>query len=159
MLIKCFGLFLLIGIISFLIYLYLSTENTEKREYKGNVPGEQISFLQQIFDNNLNMTSKIQDFDTFKSYGELPVAGKLYTTTKPVKPYSATLALGEDIINNLNSNINAGKITATQEDSSSKTSIENKNLDNSSSLSGMNGGIEASIRESMVKSELSRLRR
>lgn len=128
----------------------------EKSEYTGNVPGEQISFLERIFDKNLTMMPKIEGFDTFKSYGELPIIGKLYTTAKTVRPYSSTIASGEDPIKNLNNTIDIEDKDIDTVDSVDDSTRNDKIISN---LSGMNGGIEASLRESMVKSELRRLRR
>ena len=153
MLIKGAALFFLIGVVSFLVYLYMSPE---KREYTGNVPGAQISFLEEIFDNNATMMPKIEGFDTFKSYGELPTLGKLYTTSKTVRPYSSTVASSEDPVKNLNTTIDI-----EDKDIDTVSSIDDSLRDDKilSNLSGMNGGVEASIRQSMVKSELRRLRR
>jgi hypothetical protein len=153
MLIKGAALFFLIGVVSFLVYLYMSPE---KSEYTGNVPGAQISFLEEIFDNNATMMPKIEGFDTFKSYGELPTLGKLYTTSKVVRPYSSTVASNEDPVKNLNTTIDI-----EDKDIDSVSSIDDSLRDDKiiSNLSGMNGGVEASIRQSMVKSELRRLRR
>jgi hypothetical protein len=153
MLIKGAALFFLIGVVSFLVYLYMSPE---KSEYTGNVPGAQISFLEEIFDNNATMMPKIEGFDTFKSYGELPTIGKLYTTSKTVRPYGSTVASSEDPVKNLNTTIDI-----EDKDIDSVSSIDDSLRDDKiiSNLSGMNGGVEASIRQSMVKSELRRLRR
>ena len=131
----------------------------EKSEYTGNVPGAQISFLEEIFDNNATMMPKIEGFDTFKSYGELPTLGKLYTTSKAVRPYSSTVASSEDPVKNLNTTIDREDKDIDSVSSIDDSLRDDKILGNSSNLSGMNGGVEASIRQSMVKSELRRLRR
>jgi hypothetical protein len=157
MLIKGVALFFLIGVVSLLIYVYMSPE---KSEYTGNIPGEQISFLEEIFDKNSSMMPKIEGFDTFKSYyGELPIVGKLYTTTKSVRPYSSTIESDKDLTKNLNATIDIEDKDIDITDSVNDSTRNDKILDNSSSLSGMNGGMEASLRESMIKSELRRLRR
>lgn len=156
MLLKGAALLFLIGVLSYLIYVSMYPEN---RDYNGNIPGEQISFLSGRFNENVTMTPKIEGFDTFKSYGELPVVGKLYTTTKAVRPYSSIIESGSDPTENLNNTIDIADKDIDIADSSIDVTGEDKILDTSSSLSGMNGGIEASLRESMVKSELRRLRR
>lgn len=155
MLLKGGALLFLIGVLSYLVYIYMYPE---KREYNGNITGAQISFLNERFNENLTMMPKIEGFDTFKSYGEMPVVGNLYTTTKAVRPYSSIIESGRDPIENLNNTIDIADKDVDIVDSSIDT-MGDKILDTSSSLTGMNGGIEASIRASMVKPELRRLRR
>ena len=156
MLLKGGALLFLIGVLSYLVYKYMYPE---KREYNGNIPGAQISFLNERFNENLTMMPKIEGFDTFKSYGEMPVVGNLYTTTKAVRPYSSIIESGRDPIENLNNTIDIADKDVDIADSSIDITAGDKILDTSSSLAGMNGGIEASIRASMVKPELRRLRR
>jgi|694.fasta_scaffold50857_3 hypothetical protein len=142
--IAAFGLLaLLIG----LVYLYISPE---RRNYTGNVPGQQIAFLESIWNDRQTMMPKIEGFDSFKSYGEEPIVGQLYTKSKSDRPYRSVNSNNEDITKNLNTTID----------------IEDKNIDTvgaaidtTASLSGINGGTESSLKESMVKPELRRLRR
>ena len=89
----------------------------------------------------------------------MPVVGKLYTTTKAVRPYSSIIASGGVPIENLNNTIDIADKDIDIANSSIDTTGDDKILDTSSSLAGMNGGIEASLRSSMVKPELRRLRR
>ena len=155
MLLQSGALLFLIGVLSYLVYIYMYPE---KREYNGNIPAAQISFLNERFNENLTMMPKIEGFDTFKSYGEMPVVGNLYTAKQKVRPYSSIIASGRDPIETLNNTIDISDKDIDTVYSSIDT-VGDKILDTSSSLAGMNGGIEASIRSSMVKPELRRLRR
>jgi hypothetical protein len=143
-------------IISAFIYVFVIAE---KRSYPNNIAQENVNFVTSTFDNNRSTTSKIADFDIFK-YSGFDIKNPLYTYTNKSKsnPYDKVEATSSNPAESLNSTLLPDDIAVEMVDAAlpvSNIGIE----DTTPSLTGLNASTEASIRESMVKSELRRVRR
>ena len=148
------SVFIVIGI---LIYVFVLKEN---RDYKNNIAQENINFVSSNFDGNRAYTTKIEDFDIFKNNG-YDVRGPVYTYTNSKSssnPYGTVVSTNVDQGVSLNSTLLPDDIAVEMVDAAlpvSGTDVE----DSAPSLTGLNAGTEASIRESMVRGELRRMRR
>ena len=146
-----------IVVVAVLIYFFVSGE---KRNYPNNTSRENIDFATKMFDSNRSSTLKIQDFDTFK-YSGFDVKSPIYTYTtgsKSSNPYSKVSVPVVDPSLSLNSTILSGDVAVdTVGASMAVTKVASEEL--IPTLSGLNANTEASIRGSMVSSELRRMRR
>ena len=169
------GLALVLLVIGILVYVFVFYE---KRDYPNNTARENIDFVSGNFDNNMSITQKIQDFDIFKYSGfDLKSPLSTYTNSKSSSnPYNKTAATNIDPNLSLNSTISPGDsnlsdnlISPSDSNLLDDTPVDfvdavlpMNNMDSQDltpSLSGLNANTEATIRESMVKSELRRIRR
>ena len=151
-----FGLAVVVTIIGVLVYFFVFAE---KRDLPNNTARENIAFASSIFDSNRSYTEKIQDFDNFK-YSGFDVKSPTYTYTNfktSSNPYN-TSSMGIDPIVSLNSTIQPEDVAVDTVGAAVPTNPINDE-DLTPSLSGLNANIESTIRESMVKSELRRMRK
>jgi len=143
-------------ILSVVIYFLVFPE---KREFPNTTASENIGFANRIFDSNRTLMPKIEDFDNFKYNGyDISTPLNIYTSNSPsFNPYSKTASTSVDPNTTLNSTIVAEdkEVDTAVPINRSNDSIE----DTPSTLTGLNGNIESSIRESMVKSELRKIRK
>jgi hypothetical protein len=152
-----FGVAGVVIIIGILIYVFVIAE---KRDFPNNTARENIAFATAIFDNNKSYTEKIQDYDIFK-YSGFDVKSPSYTYTNsktssnPYDKMSSTSA-NPDIA--LNSTIQPEDVAVDSVGAAVPTNDINTE-DLTPSLSGLNANVESTIRESMVKSELRRMRK
>lgn len=151
------GLAVVFIIIGVLVYLFVFSE---KRDFPNTTARENIDFATSIFDSNKPYTEKIQDFDSWK-YSGFDVKSPIYTYTnsKTVSnPYNKSSSTGVDPVVSLNSTIQPEDVAVDTVEAAIPTSTMNDE-DLTPSLSGLNANIESTIRESMVRSELRRMRK
>jgi hypothetical protein len=151
------GLAFALLFIGVLIYVFVIAE---KRDFPNNTARENIAFATSIFDNNKSYTEKIQDYDIFK-YSGFDVKSPIYTytdSTKSSNPYLKKSSTAVDPIVSLNSTILPEDVAVDTVEAAVPTNDINTE-DLTPSLSGLNANIESTIRESMVKSELRRMRK
>jgi hypothetical protein len=149
-------LFILITVVLFFLVF------SEKREYPNTAARESVDFLTSIFDNNRTLMPKIEDFDNFK-YSGYDIKSPMFTYTSDQQssnPYNKVASANINLDATLNSTIVAeDKAVAAVEAALPVNESNNDIEDTTASLTGINGNTEAAIRESMVKSELRRIRR
>jgi hypothetical protein len=150
------GFILVLFIISAFVYVFVFAEN---RNYPNNTARENIDFVTSTFDNNMPTMSKIQDFDIFK-YSGFDIKNPLYTYTNKSasNPYNKVATVSDNPTESLNSTLLPDDIAVEMVEAALPVSGSVME-DTTPSLTGLNASTEASIRESMVKSELRRVRR
>jgi len=155
--IAMFGLAGVLIFIGVLVYVFVLAE---KRDFPNNTASENIAFATSIFDGNRSYTEKIQDFDNWK-YSGFDVKSPTYTYTNSKtssNPYNKSSSTSADPAVSLNSTIQPEDVAVDTVGASIPTNAINDE-DLTPSLSGLNANIESTIRESMVKSELRRMRK
>jgi len=152
-----FGLAIVLIFIGVLVYIFVIAE---KRTFPNTTARENIAFATTTFDGNRSYTEKIQDYDIFK-YSGFDVKSPIYTYTNSTassNPYNKMSSTSADSTVSLNSTILPEDVAVDTVDASVVTNQIN-DQDLTPSLSGLNANIESTIRESMVKSELRRMRK
>jgi len=150
------GFIVALLVIFALIFLFM---NLEKNERTNRVTEENLKFITSTFDDTRSLTQKILDFDFFKYSKGYDVKAPIYTYTVAKKvsaPYTNVAATGAAPNEYLNNTLPTVTPAAT---SIGAPISEAQVVDTIPSLTGLNAGTEASIRESMVRSELRRVRR
>jgi hypothetical protein len=150
------GFIVALLVIFALIFLFM---NLEKNERTNRVTEENLKFITSTFDDTRSLTQKILDFDFFKYSRGYDVKAPIYTYTVSKKvpaPYTNVAATGAAPNEYLNNTLPTVTPAAT---SIGAPISEAQVVDTIPSLTGLNAGTEASIRESMVRSELRRVRR
>ena len=153
------GFIVALLVIFALIFLFM---NLEKNERTNRVTEENLKFITSTFDDTRSLTQKILDFDFFKYSKGYDVKAPIYTYTVAKKvsaPYTNVAATGaapNEYLNNVLPTVPTVTPAAT---SIGAPISEAQVVDTIPSLTGLNAGTEASIRESMVRSELRRVRR
>ena len=144
-------------VIGVLIYFFVFAE---KRNYPNTTAQQNLNFLTETFEGTRPMTTRLQDFDVFK-YSGYDVKSPLYTYTNnksSSNPYNNIITSSANQSESLNATILPGDIAVEVTEPSFTTPAEAIEV-STPSLSGLNAGTEASIRESMIRTELRRLRR
>lgn len=153
-----FGLAGVLIFIGLLVYVFVFAE---KRDLPNNTASENIAFATSRFDGNRSYTEKIQDFDNWK-YSGFDVKSPIYTYTNSKtssNPYNKSSSTDADPTVSLNATIQPEDVDVavdTVEAAIPTNTINDEDL--TPSLSGLNANIESTIKESMVKSELRRMR-
>ena len=151
------GVLLVSVVISLLVYFFVFAE---KRDYINNISQENLNFVTSSFDNNRSMTTKMQDFDTFKYSGfDIKSPGYTYTSKSSSNPYNKVATTSVNPTESLNSTLLPDDIAVEMVDSALPVSGGSEVEDLTPSLTGLNASTEASIRESMITSDLRRFRR